>query len=113
MAVYKDKVMILKWKGNKDLCLVSTTHDEKLVPTRIGGQNIKRVNAVVNCKSVKGGVDISDDCRNTRKRLKNYNQKHFLYFTDTYSFNSYLLYKRKLEFQYSLLRNSISEVSQN
>jgi hypothetical protein len=58
-------------------------------------------------------VDISDDCRNTRKRLKNYNQKHFLYFTDTYSFNSYLLYKRKLEFQYSLLRNSISEVSQN
>jgi hypothetical protein len=35
VVVYKDKLMIMKWKDKKDICLMSTTHDENLVQTRV------------------------------------------------------------------------------
>jgi hypothetical protein len=35
-------LMIMKWKDKKDICLMSTTHDENLVQTRVWGQDIKK-----------------------------------------------------------------------
>jgi hypothetical protein len=38
VSVYKDRLMITKWKNKKDVCLISTTHDAKIVPTRVEGK---------------------------------------------------------------------------
>jgi hypothetical protein len=35
VAVYKDKLMNLKWKDKEDVCCMSTTHDEKFVQSRV------------------------------------------------------------------------------
>jgi hypothetical protein len=32
ISVYKDRLMIMKWKDKKDVCLISTTDDDKMVP---------------------------------------------------------------------------------
>jgi hypothetical protein len=95
VAVYKDKLMILKWKDNKHICLMSTTHDEKLVQTRVRGQDVKKPKVVVDYNLMMGGVDMSDaylvSYRSTRKRLKKFYQKHFRQLIDICCLNSYLL----------------------
>jgi hypothetical protein len=35
VPVYKDRLMIMKGKDKKDVCLISTIHDDKMAPTRI------------------------------------------------------------------------------
>jgi hypothetical protein len=57
VAVYKDKLMISKWKDKKDICLMSTTYDEKLVQTRVRGQDVKKPKVVDDHNSMMGGVD--------------------------------------------------------
>jgi hypothetical protein len=75
MAVYKDKLMIMKRKDKKAICLMSTIHDKKLVQTRVRDQGIKKPRVVVNYNSIMRGVDMSYDAqlvsyRRTRKRMK-------------------------------------------
>lgn len=43
--------MIMKWKGKEDVCLTSTTCDEKL------DQDIEKRKRVIDCNSMIGGVD--------------------------------------------------------
>jgi hypothetical protein len=38
VSVYKARLMIMKWKNKKGICLTRTTHDE-MVPIRIQGQS--------------------------------------------------------------------------
>jgi hypothetical protein len=64
-SVYKDRLTIVKWKDKMNICHISTTHDDKIVPVR---------EVVIDCNSWMGVVDLSDayltDCCSTRKRLK-------------------------------------------
>jgi hypothetical protein len=60
VPVYKDKLMIMKRKDKKDICLMSITHDEKLVQTRVRDQHIKKPRVVDDYYSMMGGVDMSD-----------------------------------------------------
>jgi hypothetical protein len=60
VPVYKDKLMIMKRKGKKDICLTSIAHDEKLVQTRVRDQDVKKLRAVVDYYSMMGGVYMSD-----------------------------------------------------
>jgi hypothetical protein len=65
--------MIRKWKNKKDICLISTTHD-KMVPTRVQGQDMEKPTVVIDYNPRMGGVDLSDAYMtsycSTRKRLK-------------------------------------------
>jgi hypothetical protein len=38
VSVYKARLMIMMWKNQKDIRLISTTHNE-LVPVRVQGQD--------------------------------------------------------------------------
>jgi hypothetical protein len=60
VPVYKDKLMIMKRKKEKDICLMSITHNEKLVQTRVRDQDIKKPRVVIDYYSMTGGVDMSD-----------------------------------------------------
>jgi hypothetical protein len=35
ISVYTERLMIMRCKDKKGICLVSTTHDDKMVPTRV------------------------------------------------------------------------------
>jgi hypothetical protein len=97
MSVYKDKVMIMKRRHKKDIYLMSITHDEKLVQTRVRDQDVKKPRVVVDYYSMIGGVDMSNaylvSYRSTRKRLKMYHKKHCCHLIDICCINSYFLYK--------------------
>jgi hypothetical protein len=60
VPVYKDKLIIMKRKGKKDIILMSITHDKKLVQTRVQDQDVKNPRVVFNYYSMMGGVDMSD-----------------------------------------------------
>jgi hypothetical protein len=60
ITVCKDKLMIIKRKDKKDICLMSTTHDEKLVQTRVRDQDMKKPKVVVDYNSIMGEVDMGD-----------------------------------------------------
>jgi hypothetical protein len=72
---YKHRLMIMKWINEKDICLISITYDNKMVPTRVRGQDAERPNVIIDYNSGMGGVDLSDaymtSYRSTRKRIKN------------------------------------------
>jgi hypothetical protein len=82
VSFYKARLMIMKWKDKKDICLISSTHEDKMVLTRIQGQNMEKPKVVIDYNSRMGGVDLSDayltSYHSTRKRLKKFYQKHFV-----------------------------------
>jgi hypothetical protein len=49
VPVYKDKLMIIKWKDRKDICLMCITRDDKVVLTVFQGQDMART--IVLCSS--------------------------------------------------------------
>jgi hypothetical protein len=71
VAVYKDKLTIMKWKDKKDICLMSITRDEKLVPTRVQGQDVKKPKVAVNYNLMMWRVDVSDASGKLPKHKKN------------------------------------------
>jgi hypothetical protein len=84
-------------KQIKDVCLMSTTHD-KMVQTRIRGQEMEKPKIVIDYNSGMAGVDISDAYLSQHKeRLKKYYQKHFHHLIDICRLNSYLLYKKRVK----------------
>jgi hypothetical protein len=82
----------MKWRNEKDICLISTTHD-KMVPARIRGQEMEKPKVAIDYNSGMGGVDLSDayltSYHSTRKTLKKYYQKHFHHFIDICCLNLY------------------------
>jgi hypothetical protein len=63
----------MKWENRKDICLISTIHDE-MVPIRVQRQDVEKSKVVTDYNSRMGDVDLSDgyltSYRSTRKRLK-------------------------------------------
>jgi hypothetical protein len=80
-----DRLMIRKWKDKKDVCLISTTHDDKMFQTRVQGQVLEKPKVITDYNSSMGRMNLSDTylisyC-STRKRLKKYYLKHFCHLT--------------------------------
>jgi hypothetical protein len=99
VSVYKDRLIIMKWRNKKVICLISITHD-KMVPTRVQGQDMQKPEVVTDYNSGMGGVNVSDaylpSYRSTRKGLTKYYQKYFCVLSDICCLNSYVLHiKRK------------------
>ena len=74
VSAYKDKLCVLKWKDRKDICLMSTTHDEAMIKQECRGRRIKKPKVAVDYNKTMGGVDLSDaylvSYRSARKKAK-------------------------------------------
>jgi hypothetical protein len=60
VSVYEDKLVIMKWKDKKDVCLKSTSHDNKMAAARVQEQDMEKPIVVMDYNSRMGGVDLSD-----------------------------------------------------
>jgi hypothetical protein len=60
ISVYKDRLMIKRWKDKPDICLISTTHDDKIVPTRVRRQDMEKSAVDTDYNSGIGDLDFSD-----------------------------------------------------
>ena len=99
-ASYKDKLMALKWRDKREVCMLSSIHDASvvLVPDRKGGMKSKP-KVCTEYNDAMGGVDLSDQYMvsysSARKRMKKYYQKIFRHLLDLTVFNSYIIYRQQ------------------
>ena len=122
VAAYRKKSMVLKWKDKKDVCVLSTLHDDSMMQVKSRhGKEINKPKAVASYNSHMGGVDLSDNLMvhfsTARNRLKKYYKKVFRHMLDMTLLNSYITYKalrRKVtrrEFILTLAEKLISKYS--
>ena len=122
IAFQRGKVMVMKWRDKKDICLLSTVHNpEKVRTDKIGkdGNNIVKPKVVVDYNDTMGGVDRLDqhlhDYPVTRKRGKKYYKKIFFHLLDISIYNAFVLYqkdggkKHHLDFRLTLVEAYHSE----
>ena len=119
-ASYRKKLMALKWRDKRDICMLSSVHDAEMqtVPVRGGGTKDKPI-VCVEYNDAMGGVDLSDQYvisySTTRKRLKKYYHKIFRHLLDIAVFNSYVIYKKHggnnthLQFRLQLIEKLIEK----
>ena len=98
VAAYRKKSMVLKWKNKKDICILSTLHDDFMIQVKFKhGKEVNKPKAVANYDSNMGGVHLSDNLMvhfsTTRNRLKKYYKKVFHHMLDMTLLNSYITYK--------------------
>lgn len=90
-------ITVLKWKDTRDVLMLSTKHDDKMVEKE-GRRGVKRKPEVVcDYNKGKGSVDLSDQMgaysNPLRKSLKWYRKVAFELLLTTCMVNAYLLYK--------------------
>lgn len=122
IAFQRGKVMTLKWKDKKDVCLLSTIHSSDMVETTKtdkDGAKICKPQLVVDYNNTMGGVDKLDqhlhDYPVTRKRGKKYYKKIFFHLLDICVWNSFILYQKNggmkshLDFRQKLVEEILNE----
>lgn len=122
IAFQRGKVMVLKWKDKKDVCLLSTVHNPQMEATRKSDRegNAKcKPKVVIDYNDTMGGVDRLDqhlhDYPTTRKRGKKYYKKVFFHLLDISVWNAFVLYqknggqKSNLEFRKTLIERIIAK----
>jgi hypothetical protein len=60
----------MTWNNERDICLISTAHDDKMISSRFRGQDMEKPKVVVDYNSGMGCVDPNDKLCSTRKRQK-------------------------------------------
>ena len=122
VAAYRKKSMVLKWKDKKDVCVLSTLHDDSMMQVKSRrGKEVNKPKAVASYNSHMGGVDLSDNLMvhfsTARNRLKKYYKKVFRHMLDMTLLNSYITYKAlggkvtRREFILTLAEKLISKYS--
>ncbi|XP_068122221.1 piggyBac transposable element-derived protein 4-like [Hyperolius riggenbachi] len=101
-AWQKGKMLALRWRDKKDVCLLSTVHDTSTVPTKTrAGKEIQKPQVVVDYNLTMGGVDRADQAVTfypaVRKQQKKYYKKIFRHLLEQSLWNSYILYKQRSE----------------
>lgn len=93
---FRKKLMVLKWKDKREVCMLSSIHyaSMKTVKDRKGGTKLKP-QVSIDYNDAMGGVDLSDQYMITystaRKRMKKYYQKIFRHLLDLCVFNSFVI----------------------
>ena len=83
VAAYWKKSMVLKWKNKKDVCFMSTLHDDFMMQVKSRhGKKVNKPKAVANYNSNMGGVDLFDNLMvyflTARNSQKNITKKYFV-----------------------------------
>jgi len=96
-AWQKGKMMALRWKDKKDVCVMSTVHNaaSTVVKTK-GGKDVQKPNAVLDYNHTMGGVDKADQELTfypvMRKQQKRYYKKIFRHLLEQCLWNAYVLF---------------------
>ena len=99
IVAFRKKQMIMKWKGKRDVTLVSTLHDDSTenVTTRQGV--IQKPSVIIDYNRNMGGVDGNNgqlqSYKLARECLKKYYLKMFCYLLDVVCLNAFIIYKKK------------------
>ncbi|XP_068089543.1 piggyBac transposable element-derived protein 4-like [Hyperolius riggenbachi] len=102
VAWQKGKIMALRWRDKKDVCLLSTVHNTAttMVHTR-GGKDILKPQVVMDYNHTMGGVDKADQETTfypaMRKQQKKYYKKIFRHLLEQCLWNAYVLFQRYSE----------------
>ncbi|CAH2002110.1 unnamed protein product [Acanthoscelides obtectus] len=92
------KVMIIKWKDKKDITMISTLHDNRMVEIEKRDKKIQKPAVVLSYNKDMGGVDLSDNFLHFYSldltHLKKYYKKMFFHLLNIAILNSYILYKQ-------------------
>lgn len=118
-AMFRGKVMVIRWVDKKDITIISTKHNDTF-DQKIGrgGHVIERPVAVLDYNKNMGGVDISDNLHFytiARDRVKKYYKKMFRHMFDITCINSFIIYKKiggkkkRLDFMIELAETLISK----
>ncbi|XP_040195336.1 piggyBac transposable element-derived protein 4-like [Rana temporaria] len=98
VAWQKGKMMAMRWRDKKDVCLMSTVHTTStaMVHTR-GGKDVKKPQLVIDYNNTMGGVDRADQAMTfypaMRKQQKKYYKKIFRHLLEQCMWNAYILHK--------------------
>ncbi|XP_068097888.1 piggyBac transposable element-derived protein 4-like [Hyperolius riggenbachi] len=100
VAWQKGKMLALRWRDKKDVCLLSTVHDTSTVTARVrGGADVQKPQVVMDYNSTMGGVDRADQAMTfypaIRKQQKKYYKKIFRHLLEQCLWNAYILYKQR------------------
>ena len=98
IAFQRGKILAIRWKDKKDVCLMSSIHDTSMVSLKNKkNEDILKPKIVSDYNLTMGGIDRCDQeisfHPTIRKRQKKYYKKIFLHLLDKVLWNSYLLYK--------------------
>ena len=121
ICMYKDKLFVMKWKDKKDMCLMSTTHDETVIEMECRGQTINKPKVAIDYDKTMSGDNLAYifSYWSARQGLKKYYVKYFRHMIDICCVNSYILYKKmdgkisQMEFQMRLIENMILKYHSN
>jgi hypothetical protein len=68
---YTDRLILMMWKDKKNIFLISTTHDNKMVPSWVRGQGMEKPEVVIDYNSGMGDVDLSDKLSQHKENNEN------------------------------------------
>lgn len=117
IAFQKGKMIVMKWKDKKEVCMLSTIHDGHIVTEVRKGKTVSKPNIVMDYNKTMGGVDRADQrlvyYPSIRKGQKKYYKKIFRHLLDLSILNSFVLYKKNsgtkdhIDFRLSLIEKII------
>ena len=98
-AWQKGKMMALRWKDKKDVCILSTVHNASCsVAKTKAGKDVNKLNAVLDHNHTMGGVDKTDHEMTfypiTRKQQKRYYKKIFRHLLEQCMWNAFVLFRQ-------------------
>ncbi|XP_040203816.1 piggyBac transposable element-derived protein 4-like [Rana temporaria] len=102
VAWQKGKMMALRWRDRKDVCLLSTVHNTSTAMVRTkGGKKIMKPQVLIDYNNTMGGVDRADQGQAMtfypamREQQKKYYKKIFRHLLEQCLWNAFILLKKK------------------
>ena len=97
-AMYRNKLMALRWRDKKYVSMLSSFHDDAVTEVTVRRKVKQKPQVCLDYNDKMGGVDLSDaylaSYPSARKRLKKYYIKQFRHLMDMAALNSFILYKK-------------------
>ncbi|XP_053323867.1 piggyBac transposable element-derived protein 4-like [Spea bombifrons] len=122
-ALRSQELLALRYTDRKDVYILSTIHNEKVVPVSVRGEGDTqglKPQCITDYNKNMGGVDLSDQCLQpylVLRKTKTWYKKVAIYLTQVAMYNTYVLYKKCatgkiynfLELQLKILRDILFE----
>ena len=102
VAWQKGKMMAMRWRDKKDVCLLSTVHTTSTATVHTKrGTDVLKPQVVIDYNKTMGGVDRADQAMTfypaVRKQQKKYYKKIFRHLLEQCLWNAYILHKANSE----------------